>query len=113
MDEITGTGPTQIAEVKNGMYRTFQVSPQDVGLGLCSPEALKGGDGVHNAQALRAVLEGAKNPYRDVACLNAAAGLIVAGVASDLNEAYAAACASVDTGKAKAALDRLIAVSQA
>ncbi len=113
MDEITGTGPTQVCEMKAGAVTAFSVSPADVGLGLCTPESLKGGDGASNAQALRAVLEGAKNPYRDVACLNAAAGLIVAGEASSLSEGYAAASAALESGRAKAALDRLISVSNA
>jgi anthranilate phosphoribosyltransferase len=77
------------------------------------PEALRGGDAESNAQALKAVLEGKKGPFRDVAIFNAAAALIVAGRAKELKEAAALATRAIDSGEAEGALDRLIAVSNA
>lgn len=113
LDEVTGTGPSAVAELKNGSVTTFQVSPSDVGLGLCQPGDLKGGDASHNATQLRAVLTGARNAYRDVAALNAAAALVVSGKARTLPDGFAMAMASLDTGAAAKTLDRLVAVSSA
>ena len=113
LDEITGTGPSSVAELNNGTVTTFTVSPEDVGLTPCSPDDLKGGDAAHNAAALRAVLTGACNAYRDVAALNAAASLVVAGKAATLPEGFALAQHSIDSGAASARLDRLVAVSNA
>ncbi len=113
LDEVTGTGPSAVAELKNGSVTTFQVSPSDVGLSLCQPGDLKGGDASHNATQLRAVLTGARNAYRDVAALNAAAALVVSGKARTLPDGFAMATASLDTGAAAKTLDRLVAVSSA
>jgi anthranilate phosphoribosyltransferase len=82
-----------------------------VGFAPVKPEALRGGDAAENAQALLDVLKGKKGPYRDVAILNAAAGLIVAARAKDLAHGVTLAAKSVDSGEAEGRLDRLIAVS--
>ncbi|MGL4494726.1 MAG: anthranilate phosphoribosyltransferase [Beijerinckiaceae bacterium] len=111
LDEITVTGPTKIIELKDGAIRAFTVSPQDVGLPVANAADLKGGDGAHNAAALEAVLDGTKNAYRDIAVLNAAAGLLVGGKVATLQEGVAAAQAALDSGKAKATLAKLVAVS--
>ena len=79
LDEITTSGPTHVAALENGKVRTFDITPEDVGLARAKPEALRGGDAEANAAALLAVLKGSKGPYRDIALLNAAAALIVAG----------------------------------
>jgi len=113
LDEVTGTGPSAVAELKDGRVSTFTVSPSDVGLGLCQPGDLKGGDAAHNATQLRAVLTGARNAYRDVAALNAAAALVVSGRAATLPDGFAMATASLDTGAAAKTLDRLVAISGA
>jgi anthranilate phosphoribosyltransferase len=111
LDEITTSGPTHVAALERGTVRTFTITPEDVGLERIKPEALRGGNAKDNAQALMDVLKGRKGPYRDVAILNAAAGLVVAARARDLKEAVALAAQSVDSGKAESCLDRLIAVS--
>ena len=113
LDEMTTTGTTQVAALENGSVRRFTVTPEDAGLARVSLDALKGGDGAHNARALRAVLEGERNAYRDIAVLNAAGALIVAGKAGDLKEAVGLAEQSIDSGAALAALDALIRVSNA
>src|SRR5690606_8906126 len=113
LDEITTTGPTFVAELSGGKVKTFEVEPGEVGLAKAGPDDLKGGDAAHNAKALRAVLEGKPGPYRDVALLNAAAALVVAGKAATLGDGVALAAQSVDSGAAKARLDRLITVSNA
>ncbi len=111
LDEITTSGTTSVAELKDGKIRTFEISPEDVGLPRVKPDALKGGDAADNAKALLDVLKGAKGPFRDVAILNAAAALIVAGKAKTLKEGAALAAKSIDSGEAEGSLDRLIAVS--
>ena len=111
LDEITLTGPTFVAALENGAIRSFEVSPEDVGLKRVPGEALKGGDGTANALALRNVLAGKPGPYRDVALLNAAAALVVASRAKDLKGGMALGIQSIDSGAAAERLKRLIDVS--
>src|ERR1700760_1639478 len=84
LDEITLTGPTFVAALEAGKIRSFEVAPDEAGLPRGGGEALKGGDADANAVALAGVLDGMPSPFRDVALLNAAAALIVAGRAQDL-----------------------------
>ncbi|MBS9476313.1 anthranilate phosphoribosyltransferase [Ancylobacter radicis] len=111
LDEITTTGPTTVAELKDGTIRSFEIAPEEFGLTRATPESLKGGDGTANAVALRAVLAGEKSAYADVALFNAAAALIVAGKADAIGPALEIARASLTGGHAEAALERLVAVS--
>ncbi|MGJ5219589.1 anthranilate phosphoribosyltransferase [Bradyrhizobium oligotrophicum] len=111
LDEITLTGPTFVAALENGQIRTFEVTPEEAGLGRCESDGLKGGDAAANAVALQSVLDGLPSPYRDVAVLNAAAALVVAGRAKSLQEGVAIGKASLDSGAAAARLKQLIAVS--
>jgi anthranilate phosphoribosyltransferase len=111
LDEITLTGPTTVAALEKGNIRTFEITPEDAGLTRSTPGSLKGGDADANAVALRSVLEGIPSAYRDVALLNAAAALIVAGKAKDLKEGIAIGTKAVDSGAAAARLKQLIAVS--
>jgi anthranilate phosphoribosyltransferase len=113
LDEITLTGPTFVAALENGRIRTFEIAPEDAGLSRVAGEALKGGDAEANAKALRSVLEGKPSAYRDVALLNAAAALVVAGKARTLKEGVALGITSLDTGAAAERLMRLSAVSHA
>jgi anthranilate phosphoribosyltransferase len=111
LDEITLTGPTFVAALENGDIRTFEVTPQDAGLAPCSSQAIKGGDADANAAALESVLNGKPSPYRDIALLNAAAALIVAGRANTLKDGLSLGVASLDNGAAATRLKHLIAVS--
>src|SRR4051812_26550695 len=111
LDETTTTGPTHVAALENGALRTFTIAPEEVGLARARPGDVRGGDPAHNAAELRAVLEGARTPYRDIAVFNAAAALVIADAAGDLREGVARAAQAVDSGAARAALDRLVAVS--
>ncbi|WP_108819776.1 anthranilate phosphoribosyltransferase [Pseudovibrio sp. Alg231-02] len=113
MDEITTTGTTFVAELKNGNINTFTVSPEDAGLPLAKTEDLKGGDPKENAQALREVLQGAKNAYRDIVLLNSAASLIVADKVSTLAEGVQMAAHAIDQGAALSRLDKLVEASDA
>jgi anthranilate phosphoribosyltransferase len=111
LDEITTTGPTAVAALENGAVRSFEISPEQVGLPRSKPEALRGGDAATNAKAVQDVLEGKPGAFRDVALLNAAAALVVAGKAKDLAAGLELAAHSVDSGEAEGRLDRLIVVS--
>ena len=111
LDEITLTGPTFVTALENGTVRSFEVTPQEAGLKCVAGETLKGGDANANAIALKSVLDGRPSPYRDVALLNAAAALIVAGRAKDLKEGVALGIQSIDTGAAASRLKHLVTVS--
>ncbi|MGH0002915.1 anthranilate phosphoribosyltransferase [Pseudovibrio ascidiaceicola] len=113
MDEITTTGTSFVAELKNGNINTFTVSPEDAGLPLAKTEDLKGGDPKENAQALREVLQGAKNAYRDIVLFNSAASLIVADKVSTLTEGVQMAAQAIDQGAALSRLDKLVEASDA
>jgi anthranilate phosphoribosyltransferase len=111
LDEITLTGPTFVASLQNGEIRTFEVTPEEAGFACVDGEALKGGDADANAVALQSVLNGKPSAFRDVALLNAAAALIVAGRAKDLREGVALGTKSLDSGAAAARLKHLVAIS--
>jgi anthranilate phosphoribosyltransferase len=111
LDEITTSGPTAVAALEHGAVTTFEITPEELGLARLKPDALRGGEAAANAEALKAVLEGRKGPYRDVAVLNAAAALVVAGKVKTLADGVRLAGHTIDSGAAEATLDRLIAVS--
>jgi anthranilate phosphoribosyltransferase len=111
LDEITTTGKTSVAALENGKIRTFELSPADFGVSPCALAAIKGGDGVANAAALREVLSGVKNAYRDIALANAAASLVIAGKVETIASGMKLATESLDSGATAVALDKLIAVS--
>jgi anthranilate phosphoribosyltransferase len=111
LDEITLTGPSFVAALENGTIRTFEVVPEEAGLARVGGAALKGADADANAVALRSVLDGQPSPFRDIALLNAAAALIVAGRAGNLREGIALGREALDSGAAAARLKQLIAVS--
>jgi anthranilate phosphoribosyltransferase len=113
LDEITTSGPTYVAALENGAVKTFEITPEEVGLARVEPNALKGGDADLNAKALRMVLQGTKNAFRDVAVMNAAAALVVAGVTPDMKAGVGVAQKSIDNGEALKRLDKLVAVSNA
>jgi len=113
LDEMSTTGTTKIVELKDGAIRAFEVAPEDVGLTRVDLAELKGGDAAHNAQALRAVLGGARNAYAEIAMLNAAGALVVAGKTRELAEGVAMAGDALASGAAKGVLDRLVDVSNA
>jgi anthranilate phosphoribosyltransferase len=113
LDEITTSGPTTVASLESGKVTVSEISPEDVGLKRVPPASLRGGDAQANAEALKTVLEGKKGAFHDIAVFNAAAALVVAGVAKDLKGGVALAQASITSGEAEGRLDRLIAISNA
>jgi anthranilate phosphoribosyltransferase len=111
LDELSTTGPSVVAELKDGAVRVFEVSPEDVDLPRATLDDLKGGDASVNAAALRGVLEGRPSAYRDVVLFNTAAALLVGGLVSNLHDGIFLAGESIATGDALAALDKLIAIT--
>jgi anthranilate phosphoribosyltransferase len=111
LDEATTTGVTHVAALEHGAIRLFDIVPEDAGLGRAAAEALKGGNPAHNARALRDVLAGASNAYRDIAVLNAAIALIVAGKAENLPEGARLADEAIQSGAAQEKLAALVAAS--
>tara|TARA_R110000772_G_scaffold231592_2_gene342556 strand:+ start:31238 stop:32260 length:1023 start_codon:yes stop_codon:yes gene_type:complete len=111
LDELTTTGPSFVAQLKDGVVTTFTVTPADAGLPTAKPEDLKGGSPEVNAQAIRDLVTGKKGPYRDIVLFNAAASLVVAGKVDDLTSGVAKAAQAIDGGAAAQALDRLIAIT--
>jgi anthranilate phosphoribosyltransferase len=113
MDEITTTGETQVAEWRDGQVRLFRITPEAVGLPRAALADLTGGSPAENAEALRALLGGAKGPYRDIVLLNAAAAFLVADKVETLREGVELAGQVIDDGRALAALDRLVEITRA
>jgi len=113
LDEMSTTGTTKIVELKDGAIRAFEIAPEDVGLTRVDLAALKGGDAATNAEALQGVLAGARNPYAEIAMLNAAGALVVAGKARELAEGVAMAGDALASGATRRVLDRLVGVSNA
>ena len=111
LDEITTTGPTTVAELKDGVVRRFELTPAEFGVAEVPPAALKGGDAETNALALSAVLDGHPGAFRDIVLVNSAAALIVADKAGELGEGVSMAAQALDSGQARAVLDRLVRIS--
>jgi anthranilate phosphoribosyltransferase len=111
LDEITTTGTTSVAALENGKIRTFELSPADFGVPHAALADIQGGDGVVNAAALRDVLSGAQNAYRDISLVNAAASLVIAGKAETIHDGMRLATQSLDSGATALALEKLIAIS--
>ena len=111
LDELSTTGPSFVASIKGGNLTSFEVTPEDAGVPRGTLADLKGADPAYNAGRLRALLDGTKDPYRDVVLLNAAAAFIVAGRADTLKLGAQLAAQEIDSGRAKATLDKLVSVS--
>lgn len=111
LDELTTTGVTHVVALENGEITTFTVEPGDVGLQVATTEMLKGGDAAQNAAAIRAVLDGERGAFRDIVLLNAGASLLVSGKVCDLKAGVELAAKAIDEGRAKAALLKLIEIT--
>ncbi|HSH61015.1 MAG TPA: anthranilate phosphoribosyltransferase [Acidimicrobiales bacterium] len=112
LDELTTTTTSTMVELVEGAVRSVEIDPRDLGLERAAPEDLRGGDAVTNAELTRRVLAGEKGPHRDVVVLNAAAGMLAAGLVTDLEEGLGAAQRSVDDGRAADVLARLVKTTQ-
>jgi anthranilate phosphoribosyltransferase len=112
LDEITTTGPTYIDRLRDGETTTAEFTPEDFGVPQARPEDLLGGDVTVNVEIIRAILAGERGPKRDAAIVNAAPGLVVAGLAEGFVQATTVAAEAIDSGAAADVLDRVIRRSQ-
>ncbi len=108
LDEITITGPTRVAEVREGAVHTYEVTPEEFGMKRASLEELAGGNATENAGIVRRILAGEKSARRDVVLLNAAAALVAAGRADHMDRGLPLAEKSIDSGAAAAKLEALV-----
>ena len=111
-DEISICGPTRISHLKDGNVRTFNITPEEYGFKRASPEAIRGGNGGKNARIIRKILDGAKEPTRDMVILNAAAAFVAAGLDNDFKGGIERAEHSIDSGQAREKLDLLTDFTQ-
>ena len=111
LDEVSTTGPTYVAELKNGAVTEFTITPEHISLPMVTLDVLRGGDGAHNAHYLRSLLDGETGPYRDIVLFNAAAALVAGGHEQNLQDAAKRAITSIDDGLGRAALDQLVAIT--
>ncbi len=111
LDEISIAGPSRVAAVRDGALDIHEITPADCSLERAPLNAVAGGDAVANAEMLRGVLAGESGPRADIVLLNAAAAIAVAGLAANIPAGVAVARESIASGKAAAALDRLVEVS--
>ena len=112
LDEMTVTGKTQVSELQDGSVKTYEISPGDVGLGTASASDLQGGDAAHNAKMTLSVLKGEPGPARDIVLLNAAAGIVAGGKATELSDGVKVASEAIESGKAMEKLESLKVVSR-
>ena len=108
LDEITITGPTRVAEARDGTVRTYEVDPEEFGLSRATLEDISGGDAAENAAIVREVLGGKKSARRDVVLLNCAAALVAAGRVDHLRDGVPVAAQAIDSGAAAAKLAELV-----
>ncbi len=107
LDEISISGPTRIAEAREGIVRTYEVTPEEFGISRAALTDIAGGDATENAAIIRDILGGRKSPHRDVVLLNSAAALVAAGRADHIAGALPIAVHSIDSGAAAAKLEAL------
>jgi len=108
LDEITISGPSKVAEVRNGSVRVYEVAPEDFGLQRAPLSEIAGGDAPQNAAIIHAILDGERSCRRDVVLLNAAAALVAAGHADRISDAVPLAAYAIDCGHARQRLQLLV-----
>ena len=113
LDELSTCGPSRVTTLKDGQITTTEVDPTEIGLSLGHPSALKAEGPEQSAGIIRSILAGDNGAPREIASLNAAAALMVAGLADDLQDGLQMAFEAIDNGQAKAALDKLVELTQA
>lgn len=111
LDEISLSAPTKVCEIKDGWFKTYTITPEQFGLTRCTKADLVGGTPTENATIARNILNGEKGAHRDAVLMNAGAALYIAGKADSLKDGIDLAGALIDSGKATAALEKFIEVS--
>jgi anthranilate phosphoribosyltransferase len=108
LDEITITGPTRVAEVRDSMVKTYEIEPEQFGLKRAPLSDISGGDVKENAEIIRGILAGQHSARRDVVLLNAGAALVASGRADSISDAIPIAAKSLDSGAARQKLEALV-----
>ena len=111
LDEISISAPTSVCEIKNGEFKSYEISPEQFGYRTCNKHELEGGTPEENARITKSILSGEKGNKRNAVCLNAGAGLYIAGKAKTLEEGVKMAEDIIDSGAAKAKLEEFIKYS--
>ncbi|OQS39473.1 anthranilate phosphoribosyltransferase [Chromobacterium haemolyticum] len=113
LDELTLSGPSMVAELKNGQIEEYQLDPRELGLDFAELKQLQADTAAASRDILLEVLDGQAGPARDIVCLNAAAAIYTAGVSPTLADGVTMAREALDSGQARAKLDQLISLSAA
>ncbi len=108
LDEISAVGATSVCELDNGKLRFYEITPEEMGLERCGKDDLRGGTPQENAEITRAILGGEKGPKRNAVLLNAGAALYVAGKTDSIADGVKLAAETIDSGKAKAQLEKFV-----
>jgi len=112
LDEISISAPTRVCEVCYGEIRSFEITPEEIGIRRQPLESIAGGDARENARIAQSILHGGKGPQADIVAANAGAALYVAGIASTIREGVSMAFEAIANGSAMQKLQSLVAVSQ-
>jgi anthranilate phosphoribosyltransferase len=113
LDEISLSGPTKIAELRDGQVKEYAIEPDEFGLKRCRVEELHGGSADQSAVIVRDVLDGKAGPTRDVVLLNSGAALYVSARAATIQDGIRLAAESIDSGKARQKLAQLVEMTNA
>jgi anthranilate phosphoribosyltransferase len=113
LDEISMSAPTSVCEVRNGSFRSYEITPEQFGFPRCVKADLVGGTPEENARITRDILDGKPGPKRDAVLLNSAAAIYIARPAASIETGIAEAREIIDSGRAKAQLERFVALSTA
>lgn len=108
LDEISLSGETHVAELREAAVRSYTVVPEDFGLRRAPREAFRGGDARHNARIVQEVLDGQNGPPREIVQVNAAAALVAAGRVADFREGVQLSAQAIDSGAARGKLKQLV-----
>jgi anthranilate phosphoribosyltransferase len=113
LDELSTLGPTRISELQNGQVKTWNLDPQELGVAPANLTDLQVANAAESAEKIRGILNGETSPARDIAMLNAAAALVIAGRAAALSDGLKLAAESIDSSAAKRSLELLTRYSRA
>lgn len=108
LDEISISAPTQVTELKDGQIRSYEITPDDLGLRSSSIDDVAGGDAVMNAEIIRNIFRGEKGPYRDIVLANAGASFYLTGHCATLQQGVKLAADTIDSQRAEHKLQQLI-----
>ncbi len=111
LDEISASAPTKICEIREGWFKSYLITPEELGLARCKKEDLAGGSPEENAAITRALLKGEQGPKRTAVLMNAGAALYIGGKAESLKAGIALAAELLDSGRALETLERFIEAS--